>query len=37
MPAFLTVGQNVSVLKESTMAIEPPWISMAVTGMTPPE
>ena len=32
--AFLTVGQNVSVLNASTMAIEPPWMSIAVTGMT---
>ena len=37
MPALRTVGQNVSVLKASTMAIDPPWISIAVTGMTPPE
>ena len=37
MLALRTVGQNASVLKESTMAIDPPWISMAVTGITPPE
>ena len=37
MPAFRTVGQKESVSKESTIAIDPPWISIAVIGITPPE